>query len=237
MDYGKALSDSAQFTHDTVWGKWKQWILLAIWTIIFPLLLGYIMEIFRGNPVPPECNNWIARFIDGLKYLVAGIIYSIPVLIVLACTFYPVMMEFVNQITSESSSFNFEAFIPYLLPVIGGVIIAIILGILITLFSTIGVIRMARMNRFFEAFNFREILSTIKNIGWGSYIIGLIVIYIISFVIGMAINLVMEAPFIGFIIAFLLWPLLTIFESRYFTLLYESSGEKSPDDSSYTLSE
>ncbi|MBP9008834.1 MAG: hypothetical protein KBG16_09260 [Methanospirillum sp.] len=47
----------------------------------------------------------------------------------------------------------------------------------------------------------------------------------ISFILGMLINLVMEAPFIGIIIALFLWPLLTIFESRYFTRLYDESGE------------
>jgi len=225
MDYKKALYESAQFTHDTVWGNWKRWILLAVWTILFPLLGGYVMDIFRGNPQPQECNDWVRRFIDGLKYLVAGLIYSIPVIIVLILTFIPVFMELIRQVTSESQTIQFEAFIPYIMPVIGGIIVAIVLGIIITLIFTIGIIRMARMNRFMEAFNIREILSTIGKIGWGTYIIALVIIYVISLIIGICINLVMEAPFIGFIIALFLWPLLTIFESRYFTLLYEESGE------------
>ena len=225
MDYKNALMDAAQFAHDTVWGNWKRWILLAIWTIIFPLLGGYVMDIFRGSTVPLECNDWVRRFIDGIKYLVAGLIYSIPVIIVLVITFIPVFMEFISQITSETAELNFEAFLPLLMPVIGGVIVAIILGIIVTLLFTIGIIRMARMNRFLEVFNFREIIKTIGKIGWGTYIIALIIIYVISFILGMLINLVMEAPYIGFIIALFLWPLLTIFESRYFTRLYEESGE------------
>ena len=168
MDYKNALMDAAQFTHDTVWGNWKRWILLVIWTIIFPLLGGYIMDIFLGSTVPPECNDWVRRFIDGIKYLVAGLIYSIPVIIVLLITFIPVIKEFISQITSESAELNYEAFLPFLMPVIGGVIVAIILGIIVTLIFTIGIIRMARMNRFFEVFNFREILKTIGKIGWGT---------------------------------------------------------------------
>ncbi|HOL42214.1 MAG TPA: hypothetical protein PLY78_10315, partial [Methanospirillum sp.] len=66
---------------------------------------------------------------------------------------------------------------------------------------------------------------TIQKIGWSTYLVALVIIYVISLIIGFGINLVMEAPFIGFIIALFLWPLLTIFESRYFTLLYEESGE------------
>jgi len=168
MDYKNALLDAAQFTHDTVWGYWKRWFILAVWTIIFPLLGGYVMDIFRGNSVPPDCNDWVRRFIDGIKYLVAGLIYSIPVIIVLLITFIPVIKEFISQITSESAELNYEAFLPFLMPVIGGVIVAIILGIIVTLIFTIGIIRMARMNRFFEVFNFREILKTIGKIGWGT---------------------------------------------------------------------
>jgi len=225
MDYKNALLDAAQFTHDTVWGYWKRWFILAVWTIIFPLLGGYVMDIFRGNSVPPDCNDWVRRFIDGIKYLVAGLIYSIPVIIVLVITFIPVFMEFINQVTSETTELNFDAFLPLLMPVIGGVIVAIILGIIVTLLFTIGIIRMARTNRFLEVFNFSEILKTIGKIGWGTYIIALIIIYVISFILGMLINLIIEAPYIGIIIALLLWPLVTIFESRYFTLLYEESGE------------
>ncbi|MDX8551659.1 DUF4013 domain-containing protein [Methanospirillum sp. J.3.6.1-F.2.7.3] len=225
MDYKNALLDAAQFTHDTVWGYWKRWFILAVWTIIFPLLGGYVMDIFRGNSVPPDCNDWVRRFIDGIKYLVAGLIYSIPVIIVLVITFIPVFMEFINQVTSETTELNFDAFLPLLMPVIGGVIVAIILGIIVTLLFTIGIIRMARTNRFLEVFNFSEILKTIGKIGWGTYIIALIIIYVISFILGMLINLIIEAPYIGIIIALFLWPLVTIFESRYFTLLYEESGE------------
>ncbi|MGV8109903.1 DUF4013 domain-containing protein [Methanospirillum sp.] len=225
MDYKNALLDAAQFTHDTVWGYWKRWFILAVWTIIFPLLGGYVMDIFRGNSVPPDCNDWVRRFIDGIKYLVAGLIYSIPVIIVLVITFIPVFMEFINQVTSETTELNFDAFLPLLMPVIGGIIVAIILGIIVTLLFTIGIIRMARTNRFLEVFNFSEILKTIGKIGWGTYIIALIIIYVISFILGMLINLIIEAPYIGIIIALFLWPLVTIFESRYFTLLYEESGE------------
>jgi hypothetical protein len=225
MDYKNALLDAAQFTHDTVWGYWKRWFILAVWTIIFPLLGGYVMDIFRGNSVPPDCNDWVRRFIDGIKYLVAGLIYSIPVIIVLVITFIPVFMEFINQVTSETTELNFDAFLPLLMPVIGGVIVAIILGIIVTLLFTIGIIRMARTNRFLEVFNFSEILKTIGKIGWGTYIIALIIIYVISFILGMLINLIIEAPYIGIIIALFLWPLVTIFESRYFTQLYEESGE------------
>lgn len=225
MDFGQAITESARFTRDTVWKRWGRWILLIISTVIFPLILGYIMEIFRGNPAPPECTDWLSRFIDGLKYLVAYIIYLIPVVLILIITFIPVMMELVSRIVSESAELSPSAFVPYILPVIGGVAVACIVLFLIILISTIGIIRMARMNRFLEAFNFSAILSTIKNIGWGTYILGLIIISVITFILSLVVEWIGQLHIIGLIIELIVWPLLFIFEARYLTLMYESSGE------------
>lgn len=227
MDVGKIITDSAEFTRDSVWGRWVRWVQLVISTIIFPLLLGYIMEIYRGDPTPPECTNWIARFIDGIKLIVASFIYSIPLFIVLIITFLPVMTEFFSQIGMDGGEFdiNFAAFEAYIVPVLIGILITCILGLIVFLFSTIGIIRMARMNRFMEAFNFSGILTTIRSMGWINYIVGLIVLYVIAMVLGVVINLVMEVHLIGLIIGLFLWPVLTIFEARYLTLLYETSGE------------
>jgi len=225
MDYAVALTDSFQFTRDTFWGRCGRWILLTISTIIFPFMLGYTMEIFRGSSVPPECNSWLKKFVDGFKYFIASIIYAIPVIIVLILSMLPLIMEFMNQVNTENIDFNFSAFLPYLIPLIGGVIIAIILGIIISIISMIGIIRMARTNRFLEAFNFSAILKTIRSIGWKVYIIGLINIWLITFLIGMAIDTLITIDVTNIIIALFFWPLLIVFESRYLTLLYESSGE------------
>ena len=43
------LGDSIEYAKDAVWGKWVRWILLVISTIIFPLILGYMMEVYRGK--------------------------------------------------------------------------------------------------------------------------------------------------------------------------------------------
>ncbi|HOD86574.1 MAG TPA: DUF4013 domain-containing protein, partial [Methanoculleus sp.] len=82
MDYGKMLSDSFSYAKDAVWGKWVQWILLVISTIIFPLIIGYMVRIYSGAKPAPDAGNWVKTFIDGLKLIIIGIIYSIPVFIV-----------------------------------------------------------------------------------------------------------------------------------------------------------
>uniref|UniRef100_UPI00272EB6AC DUF4013 domain-containing protein n=1 Tax=Methanoculleus sp. TaxID=90427 RepID=UPI00272EB6AC len=67
MDYGNMLSDSFGYTKDAVWGKWVQWILLVISTIIFPVIMGYMVRIYSGVKPAPELEGWVGLFIDGLK--------------------------------------------------------------------------------------------------------------------------------------------------------------------------
>lgn len=82
MEIGKSLGDSLEYAKEAVWGKWSRWILLIISTIIFPLILGYTMEIYRGKKPAPELEHWGKLFIDGLKLIVAQIIWAIPVIII-----------------------------------------------------------------------------------------------------------------------------------------------------------
>ncbi len=58
-------------------------------------------------------------------------------------------------------------------------VILIIVAIIIGLISPIGIIRFARTGKFGEAFNFGEILATIKKIGWLSYILAFIIVAIV----------------------------------------------------------
>ena len=66
MDIGEALKDSFEYAKESVWDQWKRWILLTIMSIVFPFILGYTMEIFRGKTPPPEIENWAKLFVDGL---------------------------------------------------------------------------------------------------------------------------------------------------------------------------
>jgi predicted membrane-bound mannosyltransferase len=50
MDFEKILGDSFAYTKEAIVGKWMQWLLLVIATILLCLpLLGYILKIYRGE--------------------------------------------------------------------------------------------------------------------------------------------------------------------------------------------
>lgn len=230
MDYGNMLGDSLGYAKDGLVGHWKRWILLIISTIIFPLMMGYTMEIWRGKKPAPEPEQWGKLFIDGLKLLVAGIIYAIPViLIILVFGGFALIEALLNAGMSADPNY-FTTHTSELMPLFAmfmvGLLIAFIVAIIIALFSTIGFVRMARTERFGEAFNFGAILETIGKIGWGSYIIALIILFIVAGIIAFVLNLISMIPFIGLILWLILIPFLIIFEARYICMVYESAGEQ-----------
>jgi len=75
-----------------------------------------------------------------------------------------------------------------------------------------------------EAFNFGAILETIGKIGWGTYIVALIVLVIVQFVIGIVLSIIAMIPVLGAIIQFVLFAPLVIFEYRYICQIYDAAG-------------
>src|SRR5512133_3428243 len=85
MDFGNMVGDSFAYTKVAVIGKWMQWVLLIIATILLCLpLLGYSLKVLRGEKPAPEVNDWGTLFIDGIKYFIVSLIYAIPIIIIYA---------------------------------------------------------------------------------------------------------------------------------------------------------
>jgi hypothetical protein len=226
MEYDKMLGDSFEYASEAVWGKWKRWILLIVSTIIFPLLFGYIMEIYRGTKPAPELEHWGKLFIDGLKLIVAWIIYMIPVIVVVLLFVGWAVFSVIQQVTMNGNPDYFVSNPGLLMPLIGtilvGLLMAVILAIIISIIAYIGIIRMARKDRFGEAFNFSGIFETIRKIGWGSYILALVIIAEVMLVFGFMLLLIMGIPYIGWLIYLALTPPVSIFSARYFARVYDA---------------
>jgi hypothetical protein len=229
MEYGKMLGDSVEYAREAVWGRWTRWILLIVSTIIFPLMLGYVMEIYRGTKPAPELEHWGKLFIDGLKLIVAWIIYMLPVIAVLLLFGGWALFSAMQQAAMSGNPDYFTSNPELLIPLIGtfliGLFIALVLAIIIGIIATIGIVRMARKERFGEAFNFSGIFETIRTIGWGSYILALIVLFIVLMVFGFILMLIMAIPYIGWLIYLVLLPPLSIFQARYLAQVYDEGEE------------
>ncbi|MDD1707625.1 MAG: DUF4013 domain-containing protein [Methanoregulaceae archaeon] len=230
MEYGKMLGDSVEYAREAVWGKWTRWLLLIVSTIIFPLILGYVMEIYRGTKPAPELEHWGKLFIDGLKLIAAWIIYMLPVLAVLLVfggwALFSAMQQAAMSGDPNYFASNPELLMPLVASFLIGLVIAVVLAIIISIIAYIGIIRMARKDRFGEAFNFSGIFETIGRIGWGSYIVALIVLAVVVMVFAIILALIMGIPYIGWLIYLILLPLLSIFQARYLAMVYDEGSEQ-----------
>ncbi len=220
MEIGNLVTESFEYSKEALWGKWVRWLLLIISTIIFPLILGYGMEIYKGKKPAPEPEHWVHLFINGLKLFVAGLIWAIPVFLV----FLFLGGASIFALVTGGIFANPAAIAAGIGGIIIAFLLAMILAFIISLIWTLGQVRLGRTERFGEAFNVSAITATIRKVGWGDYIVALIVLWIISFIYLAIIGLFNQIPYIGWLIwLFLVVPLI-IFYSRYITLIYESAG-------------
>lgn len=214
------VGDSFAYAKDAVLGKWMQWLLLVVATIILCLpLLGYSLKVLRGEKPAPEVNDWGTLLIDGIKYFIVALIWAIPCLIILFVTIGAGIVAYAT---------NPAALVDVIGSVFLGLIVFLIVAIITGLLATIGIIRFARTGSIGEAFNFGAILETIGKIGWVSYIIAQIVLFIVLVVIEIIISIPALIPVLGFwldlLVKLLFIAPITLFEARYFCLLYDSAG-------------
>jgi len=220
MDFGNMLRDSFGYTKEALIKKWLKWILLII-----PFMTpGYVIQIFRGIKPAPEINDWISNFINGIKLVIIGLIYALPIIIVTGILFLGAIFAFISGdpkvwVIAVGSS-------------VIGVLICVVWAIILFFIVPIAFIRFARSEKFGEAFKIRAILAQIGKIGWGSYIVTLMVLLIIAIVfvliVGIISPILMFIPRIGgsidIILHFILIPPIGIFFARFFTQIFDSTG-------------
>jgi hypothetical protein len=212
MDYGNMVGDSFAYAKEGVWGKWSKWILLVISCIIFPLILGYMMRIFKGTKPSPELEQWGDLFIDGIKLFVVGLIYAIPIIIIELLLLGSTYLMYISNPAAIMSALG---------SIVAGLVVLLIVAIIIELFVATAYVRFARTNTFGEAFNFGAIMAHIGKIGWLAYFIALLIMVIIVGVISIILMLI---PYIGIVLLVIVLPILVMFEARYLCQLYDSAG-------------
>jgi hypothetical protein len=223
MVIGKIIDGSYFYAKDGLLGKWDKWVLLILSCIIFPLFMGYTMRIYRGENPAPALDDWGEMFIDGIKLLVIGVIYAIPIIILDIVLLGSATIAMVSSVrhSAGASFIDPGAVIGLLLAILFGAMIIVIVAIIIGLITATATVRFARTNSFSEAFNFGAIFAHIGKIGPMTYIIALIMM---SIIVGIIEVVCLVVPFIGISLIIILSPFIGVFSARYITLLYESAG-------------
>lgn len=211
------LGDSFTYAKESIAGKWKQYLLFLIATLLLTIpLMGYCLKVFRGEKPAPEVDGWGTLIVDGIKYLVISIIWAIPCMII---AFVVIGAGVAAYIMNPAA----------LMDIIGGMLIGLVVFLIVAiitgLLATIGIIRFARTGKMGEAFNFSEILGTIGKIGWVNYIVAMIVIAIVELIFIGAIECLnfMVSPYLGLLVEFFLLAPFTLLVARYFCLVYDSA--------------
>jgi hypothetical protein len=232
MEYGNMLGESFAYAKEGVVNKMNKWIMLIIATIILTIpLMGYLMQIYRGTKPAPEVVNWGKLFIDGIMLAIVAFIYMIPLIILQFLMVGAVMAGAILENPTAVMAGMAGAGILFL--------VYIIVAIIIGLIAPMAMIRFARSGSIGEAFNFNAIRAHIGKIGWINYIIALI---ILAFVIGIPVGIiafvlaaltgiltvalseigVLLGGLIIVIVVLALIPIITVFQARYITQIYDT---------------
>jgi hypothetical protein len=242
MDFAEMLGDAFTYTREGVLGNMNRWLKLILALICLGLpYSGYIMRIYRGKTPAPDVDEWGTLFVDGLKLLVVGIVYAIPLLILWAIIYGPFFLGIASGTMKESALATWQ-------PNFVLMILFYILELAVTIIMPVASIRFARTGTFAEAFNFSAITGTIGRIGWINYVVALILVSIVvsipilvlifGFILVGAVSLVVlkEAGLVfilallalGVLLFLILVPLFGVFQARYMTRLYDCAAPAEP---------
>lgn len=197
-------------------------ILLMLLIGALLVLPGYILSIIRvtingSDDLPSIDLN--KNIVDSLKLFVMGIVYLLPIVLILLFMF--VLLSFSGDLSNLSN-------LNYLSDLSIGLIALLILVIIIiclifAIFIYIAESRLAKYDSLSAAFQIKEILNDISNIGWGNYIIWFIILYLILGLLSLISDFFDFMGIIGFIISSVILAYIEIFRARNIGLIYRET--------------
>jgi len=215
LDLGQNINSSIDYTRKLFadLGRLVILIILNIIPIINLIVVGYYAKTIRETPSsdsPPRLEQYGDLWIDGLKIAIASIIYMILPLILI-----------VTGAVSFFAGFMWGVYGPGMMLVPAGLgaalfVVGIILAFAIAIIMAMAIVHMVKTGSFGKAFAVGEILGIIGKIGWGKYILWLIVIFIFAVIVGA----VGQIPVIGWIISLIISPVFGVFTARSAALMY-----------------
>ena len=195
-------------------------VILDIIPIVNFVVLGYLGNVIkepRDSKQLPPLDNYFELWIQGLKIFVASIVFMIIPLIL--------AIPFIFLVALAWISIPFLATVGWFLAivlVIGGVLLAFFLAIILVM----AIVNMLKKDSFSKAFAFGEIFDVIGEVGWGTYILWLLIIFICSIIVAG----IGAIPVIGWILSLLIAPIFGVFVAHSASLVYsEATATEEPE--------
>jgi hypothetical protein len=200
---------------------WVEILVLVVIGILLSFFAsGYMVRIYRGTKPAPDFDNWGDLFLDGFRMLIVSFLWMLPVIICVVVVAAIAAAVFISAMGGSSGG-------GVLLIVVGliALLVAIIVAVIVMLFATMGVIRFARTGSIREGIRFSTIREHIGQIGWGKYIIALVVLVVVNFIFMLIVLIPSLIPVVGDVVSLIVSPLIMVFTARYYTLVYDMAGE------------
>jgi hypothetical protein len=202
---------------------WAWITVLALAGIILMLFIsGYMVRIYKGTRPSPDFDNWGSLFIDGVRLAVVHIIWCLPLLILILAA---VGLAMAGIVLGPAAGGVMTGLLLAALLVL--LLAGIVVFVIVVLYAAMGAIRFSRTGSIREGIRFSKITELIRAIGWGSFILALIILIVLCLIFFGIVFVLSLIPYVGWVLQLVLTPLITLFMARYYTLVYEQ-GEKPP---------
>lgn len=202
------------------WGSIAALVIAGILASFF--IAGYTVRIYRGTVPAPDFTGWASLFIDGIKLDIVIFVWFLPA-ILLGLLLVVLLLGGLFPGGLFPGLGSPPLILAALLVFLGAMIVIIIAS----LYVTMGAIRFARTESMAEGWRYSAITGILRRLGWGNYLIALVLLVIIAVLYSIVVSIPAIIPYVGWIIPVALAPFLTVFTARYFTLVYEA-GEVPP---------
>jgi len=224
LDLAENLSNSFEYAKKlfTDFGRLIILIVLDLIPLVNWIVTGYAAKVLRESPgadAPPKLEKYGDMFVDGAKIFFASLIYMIIPLILIGAGVGSLIAGFV---TAGGPDFILRGFTPAQMFLFGGagitlVLVGLLVAFLMLIILAAGIAHMIKTGRFGKAFAFGEILGLIGKVGWGKYLVWVILVAIIAFIVGAVVGVI---PYVGWLIGAIIGPAVTVFFFRSLGILY-----------------
>jgi hypothetical protein len=191
-------------------------VVLNIIPLVNFVVLGYLYQVIKipstSSELPP-LKEYLTLWVLGLKILVALFIYLLVPLILIA----PFFLLTIFSGTTFSRLLNVGGILSIFMLVVG-----LLLMFFICIIMMIALVHSVKQDSFSKVFAVGEIVDVIGAIGWGTYILWLIVTFTCTMIVGT----IGSIPWVGWIISLIIAPIFGVFVARSASLIYSKGTSK-----------